>query len=179
MMDMFGYDRHSAGGKVTRKLPPDVKGDATFFGPRDCYRPVLRRWIGEEFPDNDFMMIVGMNPSSAEGHVDDSTIFREWGFTRREGFAGLYKMNICDYRATKPSALLKVPAEDLCSEINFDAILGAAMKAKKIVMAHGNLNRVLKPIGRKVHEALRADGHKLWCFGTNADGSPKHPLYVL
>jgi hypothetical protein len=29
-----------------------------------------------------------------------------------------------------------------------------------------------------VESALRADGHRLWCFGLNKGGTPKHPLYV-
>ena len=32
--------------------------------------------------------------------------------------------------------------------------------------------------GAELVDALKADGVALWCFGTNGDGSPKHPLYL-
>ena len=177
MTDLFGNEQaHDTGSKRIIKLPPGVVGDAEFRGPNDCYRPRLRRWIGDLFPAR-YINFLAMNPSRASAHINDPTIAREWSFTTREGFEGMSKTNVCDYRHKDPSELLKldIPA---CSEINLSTILFEAAGAQMIIVAFGGLNKVLLPHGKRAVRALVEDGHKLWCFDENADGSPKHPLYV-
>jgi len=168
-------DQHDPGGKVRTRLPPDVQGDAVFSSCRR-YRPLLRRWMGEKFPEN-YVLFIGMNPSTAEGHVNDPTIAREWSFAVREGFSGYVKCNVVDYRATKPEMLLAEGITPASNE-NLPHILQAASQAGLVILCHGKLNKVLKPYGELVVKALQADGIYMKCFGINGDGSPKHPLYL-
>lgn len=166
---------HDPGGKVRLRLGEGVRGDAVMSAD-GRYRQIMRRWLGEEFPDP-YILFIGMNPSTADADVDDPTCAREWNFARREGFAGMVKANIGDYRATDPKMLL-APGIEAVSPANIPAIRRAARAAGRVVLCHGRLNRALMPAGREIVTTLRADGIALWCFGTNADGSPKHPLYL-
>ncbi|MBD8064629.1 DUF1643 domain-containing protein [Devosia sp. PTR5] len=168
-------DSHDPGGKVRLRLAPGVHGDAKMSAD-GRYRQRMRRWIGEYFPDR-YIVFVGMNPSTADALVDDPTCAREWTFARREGFFGMIKCNVGDYRATDPKALLQ-PGVSAVSPANLPDLLDAAAGAARVVLCHGKLNKALAPAGREMIEALRAAGVELWCFGTNADGSPKHPLYL-
>jgi len=175
MRDLFGEsDRHEAGGKVKTRLLPGVKGDAKFAGKRDEYRPVLRRWRGEKFPD-EYAVFIGMNPSTAEAAINDPTITREWSFTEREGLAGYVKCNVADYRATYPSDLL-APGLVLRSEENLKTILALAEGAKLVVACWGSVNKALRPLADETAAALRDAGVQLKCFGLTANGSPKHPV---
>ena len=80
---------------------------------------------------------------------------------------------------TTPSPkMLLAPGIVAVSEANLPAIRKAAAGADLVVLCHGKLNKALAPAGKAMVEALRADGIDLWCFGTNGDGSPKHPLYL-
>lgn len=180
--DLFGLagsggsaSLHNAGGKVKTALPPGLHGDAVFS---ECgrYRRLLRRWVGEGFPAHHWLLI-GMNPSTAEASFNDPTVSREWGFTTREGYKGFVKANIGDYRATCPADLGK-PGVAPRSPENLPAILAAAAEADRVVMCYGNLPRPLTEAGAETVAALRDTGIDLWCFGTNANGSPKHPLYL-
>lgn len=171
----MSVDHHDPGGKVRLALMPGVKGDAVFSAD-GRYRQLMRRWIGDAFPDR-YVLFIGMNPSTADAQVNDPTCAREWGFARREGYAAMVKANVGDYRATDPKMLL-TPGVEAVSADNLPTIRRAASDATLIVLCHGKLNRALAPAGRELVAALQADGHDLWCFGTNADGSPKHPLYL-
>ena len=168
-------DSHDPGGKVRLALMPGVKGDAT-FSPDGRYRQLMRRWTGDVFPPR-YIMFIGMNPSTADATVNDPTCAREWTFATREGFSAMVKANVGDYRATDPKMLL-VPGVEAVSPANLPAIRAAAAGAARVVLCHGKLNKALAPAGRELVAALRADGIALWCFGSNGDGSPKHPLYL-
>lgn len=164
---------HNPGGKVRLALPPGVHGDAVFSDAQ--HRQLMRRWTGDAFPDR-YVLFIGMNPSTADATVNDPTCAREWTFAQREGFNGMVKANVGDYRATNPKDLL-VPGVVVSSPANLQTIRAAAAGAALVVLCHGKLNNALAGPGREIVEALTADGIAMWCFGTNADGSPKHPLY--
>jgi hypothetical protein len=166
---------HDPGGKVRLRLGAGVRGDV-IMSADGRYRQRMRRWLGDDFPE-DYILFVGMNPSTADATVDDPTCAREWTFARREGFSAMVKCNVGDYRATDPKALV-APGISAVSAANLPVIREAANGAGRVVLCHGKLNKALAPAGRELVETLRADGIDLWCFGTNADGSPKHPLYL-
>lgn len=168
-------DLHDPGGKVRLALMPGVKGDATFSAD-GRYRQLMRRWVGDSFPDR-YILFIGMNPSTADAAVNDPTCAREWSFTQREGFEAMVKANVGDYRATVPRMLLE-PGVVASSPENLPAIREAAAAADKVVVCHGKLNKALAPAGKALIDSLKNDGVTLWCFGQNGDGSPKHPLYL-
>ena len=170
---MIGSD-HDPGGKVRLALPAGVHGDAVFSDSQ--HRQIMRRWTGDRFPER-YSLFIGMNPSTADASVNDPTCAREWTFSLREGFTGMMKGNVGDYRATDPKALL-VPGVVASSPANLPSLLEAAKGASLVVLCHGRLNRALVEPAQEILAALRAHDIKIMCFGTNADGSPKHPLYL-
>jgi len=171
----MSIEAHDPGGKVRLRLGPGVHGDVVISAD-GRHRQRMRRWLGEAFPER-HVLFIGMNPSTADALVDDPTCAREWTFARREGFFGMVKCNVGDYRATHPKMLLQ-PGVEAVSPANLPTIRAAADTAALVVLCHGKLNRALAPAGQEIVATLRADGVDLWCFGTNADGSPKHPLYL-
>ena len=171
----MSVDAHDPGGKVRLPLMAGVSGDAT-FSTDGKYRQLMRRWTGPAFGDR-YILFIGMNPSTADATVNDPTCAREWTFAQREGYSAMAKANVGDYRATDPKMLL-VPGVHAVSDANLPVIRAVAAKADMVVLCHGKLNKALAPAGKALVQALEADGIELWCFGTNADGSPKHPLYL-
>ncbi len=170
---------HDPGGKIRIVLPDGVIGEARFHGPNDCYRLWLSRgWTSLELDIlSGFILYIGMNPSTADAVANDTTIGRETFFTKRQRYQRFVKCNVMDYRATNPSGLRK-PGVIPCSEINLDAIAEFAARADKIICAWGLLHPSLQQHADRTEELLRSQGRELWCFGLNADGSPRHPLYL-
>lgn len=176
-LDLISPDptQHDPGGKVRLALMAGINGDAV-FSDDGRHRPLMRRWLGDTFPDH-YLMFIGMNPSTADATVNDPTCAREWTFTQREGFDAMVKANVGDYRATHPKMLLE-PDVVVSSPANLPTIREQAKGAARVILCHGKLNKALVPAGQALVQALTEDGIDLWCFGTNADGSPKHPLYL-
>jgi hypothetical protein len=170
---------HNPGGKVRLRMADGVAGDAFFAGPNDCYRLILtRKWVNlfntvTRLPNN-FVLWIGMNPSTADASVDDMTINRCIDFSMQWGFDGLAMMNVCDYRSTRPEGLL-APGVEPRSRGNLPFIRDTAKQAQKIVCAWGVLHPDLVHFAVDIESALRADGHTLYCLGLTQNGSPKHP----
>lgn len=167
---------HDPGGKVRLRLQEGVTGSADFSTCGKYRQALYRNWVkpGEL---QKHALFIGMNPSTADGDVDDPTVRREIEFARRLGMNALIKCNILDYRATKPKELLARGVKP-CSEANLVAIICHAAKAEKIVCAWGVMHRSLRGHVDDVMGILRASGRPLYCFGTSKDGSPRHPLYL-
>ena len=173
-LDLFdsGEVQHDPGGKVRLRLQGGVVGTA-LFSPCRKHRLVLTRDWGE----GPSVLWIGANPSTAEADVDDPTIRREVNFTRGWGFCRYIKMNVLSYRATYPKDLLADGVEVTCPE-NLPTIVTMAATAKLIVVCHGVLHPTLQHHAGVIVMALCSKGHGLHCLGRNADGSPKHPLYL-
>ncbi|MCB8877817.1 DUF1643 domain-containing protein [Acidisoma silvae] len=164
---------HSPGGKTSIPLPGHVIGRAKFS---KCgrYRQELWRTWGET---DRYALFIGMNPSTASHLVDDPTCLREWKRAERMGLCGYAKANVLDVRITDSKTLHRLDYSPV-SKANLPAILRLASKAEIIVACWGRLHSSLAHYTEGVETALRNNGHTLLCLGQNADGSPKHPLYL-
>ena len=164
---------HDPGGKVRRKLASDVSGYALFGGALSQYRYILHRVWDDSLPATMFVM---MNPSIADLTSDDPTVARCQSFARKWGSGSLYVANTFAYRATDQKQLMT--AADPIGPENDDHILNMAARSTTIVMAYGQPHKRLRQRGFEVSSLLRRQGHTLFALRLNADGTPRHPLYV-
>lgn len=151
----------------------------------DCgkYRYVLWRQWDLLDPEPVFMAFIGLNPSTADESVDDPTIRRCIGFAKREGYSGLYMLNLFAYRATLPRDMKL--AADPVGPLNDQILADYIETAGKAVACWGNDGRhqerdlVVRGLRRaSPHAKTKTVGEILWCFGINGDRTPKHPLYL-
>lgn len=115
-----------------------------------------------------------LNPSTADAELDDPTIRRCRGFAQRWGKAGIVVVNLYALRATDPRALQSHP--DPVGPANGLRLSSIAMCYKDVVCAWGKHADPAR--ARDVANMMLDNGVRLWCLGTNKDGSPKHPLYL-
>jgi hypothetical protein len=144
---------------------------AASFSCDRTYRYSLTRTWDRNLP---IVNVIGLNPSTADEHQDDPTIRRCLAFARREGFGSLVMTNIFAYRATDPKALRS--ASDPEGPQNNDFLIELAEASSQIWAAWG-CHGGFRERGPRVVSILPW-GQAVWCFGTNRDGTPKHPLYL-
>lgn len=144
-----------------------MKSGAIFSEDRR-YRYVLWRIWDKSKPK---VMIVGLNPSTADETMNDPTINRCINFAKLWGYGGLYVLNLFAFRATLPKDLRK--AEDPISDKNDDYIKSYAKLCDKVVCAWGN-NGSYNKRGQKV--LLYLDN--AYYIKLNKSGEPAHPLYL-
>jgi len=124
------------------------------------------------------MTFVMLNPSTADATLDDPTIRRCMGFAKRDGFGGIYVVNLYAFRATDPKDM-KRAIDPVGSENDMRlrfAFRRAAEQRAPIVAAwgtHGDPHRV-----RQVRASIDEAGADVYSLGTTKDGHPKHPLYI-
>jgi hypothetical protein len=135
------------------------------------YRYELRRWWNDAMP---FCLFWMLNPSTADAAIDDRTIRRCVWFANREGCGGLIVVNWFAWRSAYPSELQQEPHP--VGLENYHYIRRAISLCKGPLIAAWGGNKMVKPYLNKLPNLL--GNRKLMCFGTNDDGSPKHPLYL-
>lgn len=144
---------------------------ASFSVDRTYRYYLYRTW--EENPS--YMAVIGLNPSTADETVDDPTVKRCINFAKREGYGGLFMLNLFAFRATDPKAMMAHP--NPVGSWNDSTIfqITDSLSVGHVVAAWGN------------HGAYRNRAHDvlsfllndpIHCFGVTSTGQPKHPLYL-
>ena len=132
------------------------------------YRYALWRYWRDDAP---FVLIIGLNPSTADQHKDDPTIRRCIGFARDWGFGGLCVANLFAYRATYPTDLFAAP--DPVGPHSDRWLRKLSRQADMVVAAWGN-DGSYEQRDKEVVSYLSA----LKVIRLNKAGQPAHPLYL-
>lgn len=132
--------------------------------------------------------IIGHNPSSAGSTSDDPTS-RWWiDWCTLFGFGGYVAVNLYPFCSSKPADCYSIVADidggidwgnrDLLHFVNLPAVVQEAKTAQQVFVCWGAIARDWDWIEHVIEEIQTgvAPYPDLWCWGTNADGSPKHPM---
>jgi hypothetical protein len=143
---------------------------ATFSEDRRYRYKLWRRW---DLSNKKTAVFVGLNPSTADEKKDDPTIRRVISFAKAWGCGGVYMMNLFAYVSTNPKELRL----DDNREMNLDLIFRNGRECLSdggvVVFAWGAFKEA-RERGATVAELFP----NAVALEVNADGSPKHPLYV-
>ncbi|HEV2594164.1 MAG TPA: DUF1643 domain-containing protein [Sphingomicrobium sp.] len=121
----------------------------------------------------------GVNPSTADATIDDQTVMKWKGFTRRNQGLGFVVGNVFAYRATDVTDL--VGAEDPVGPLNASHLTDIMDMADILVPCWGNRKKVPKALREQfdiVTTRLFCTGKPVMTFGFTKDGDPKHPLML-
>jgi hypothetical protein len=169
---------------------PTLFGDAVeksaVLSDDGVYRYVLRRIWDRALPP---VLVVGLNPSTADAENDDPTIRRCIRFARDWGYGGLLMGNVFALRSTDPKRLLTC-LEDRVNPVGELGpwIRGGRESVNDSWLEHMNEHAGLTlaawgatklPPGwtqrpAQVHSLLG----RMHALGLTKDGMPRHPLYV-
>jgi hypothetical protein len=127
------------------------------------------------------VVFVMLNPSTADGMVDDPTIRRCVGFARDWGFPGLVVVNLFTVRAADPADLvLAVKAGKFGSDeraTRDEHIRSAFAQSSSGPIAAWGAHKLASDERAGVMSLCPADRH--WShLGVTSKGAPKHPLYL-
>jgi hypothetical protein len=116
------------------------------------------------------LVFIGLNPSTANEERSDPTIRRVSRFAKDNGYGGFQMLNLFTLVSSKPEILLTHPNPLLNAN---EALEYPALFFVSAVFAWG----AFKQARERAKEVIPMFPDAL-CLGKNADGSPKHPLYV-
>lgn len=139
------------------------------FSPDYAYRYVLWRVWSK---GGRSLVVIGLNPSTADATHDDPTIRRCIGFAKREALDGLIMLNLFALRATDPKVMMG--HLDPTGADNDRRLREYAQRQRGIVVAAWGAHGIHH--GRAA--AVRRMIPGLKCFGLTRDGQPRHPLYL-
>jgi hypothetical protein len=121
---------------------------------------------------------VMLNPSTADANTNDNTISRCIEFSKTWGFEALSVGNAYAYRTPYPRALWDAAKNgiEIVGRENDAALTMMAATAELIVCGWGS--QIDDARDGDVTALLYRSRKPVRCLVINADGTPKHPLYV-
>lgn len=148
-----------------------TKKSATFSDDRR-YRYSLFRGLGPKWETGRILLVVGLNPSTADENVDDNTIRRVIAFAKEWGMENVVMTNLYAFRSTNPKNLLSEP--DPVGVGNDKEILYWSQDRADMTLVAWGANSMVDRRNKEVLKLLKNP----FCLGVTKDGHPRHPLYV-
>jgi hypothetical protein len=137
---------------------------------------VYRYSLGREWdPEGLRLLFVALNPSKADGRVDDMTVQRMRVYARRWGFGAFDLGNLYALRSSDPRALVAHLAP-IGPETD-EELRRLIARASLVICAWGNPVPGLPGFQSRAREVLRMIPRP-HVLRINATGHPAHPLYL-
>lgn len=143
-----------------------MKNTAKFSKCRKYRYALWRTWDESK----DYVMFVGLNPSTADETTDDRTLQKCINYSKSWGSGGVCMANLFAFCAINPSDM-KAAKYPIGSENN-KWLKNLAKNAGLVVAAWGNHGSYLGR-SKQVVKLLP----KMYCLKMNNSGEPAHPLY--
>lgn len=145
------------------------------FSSCDRYRFALGRSWGGWGRTLVFCML---NPSTADENVLDPTLRRCQGYAEAYGYGSMVIVNAYAFRATDPKDLPRVDGRLSARAIGpgNDLAIAEQCTGRDVIVGWGvNIHP-----DRQIYlgHTLASVANVVWALHVNADGSPKHPLYI-
>lgn len=152
------------------------------FSPCRTWRYRLwRTWDAGRPP----LVMLMLNPSTADEDNNDPTVERCERRARRIGAGGLVVLNIFAFRATVPDVMKAVddpvgPGNDaaILNELAAVAAARTAGRPTATICAGWGIHGAHRGRDREVSAMFVEAGVPLYCLGVTANGQPRHPLYI-
>jgi hypothetical protein len=151
--------------------PVTLRG--AIFSPDRTYRYVLKRVWQSRQPS---LVVIGLNPSTADERLDDPTIRRCQGYARLWGYGGLVMLNLFGLRSTDPKALYQHDAPigpDNDVHIQSECFRQPGSRVLVAWGTHGAWMQRGWDVGK-----LLVPHPDVQCLDVTLYGQPKHPLYL-
>ena len=138
-----------------------------------------------EQPGERVLIVLGVNPSTADETKPDPTMQSVLRFVNAYGYDGFVMLNLSSERCTKPNYLSTVLDEDMHKKnLRVVSQMGKRYPDADILLAFGNnigRRKYLKICFSEIYRRLSS--HQRWlCIGGKACitklGHPRHPLYA-
>lgn len=146
------------------------------------------RWtLTRAWDDRPQLLVVMLNPSTADAEVDDPTIMLVCHIAAHNGFGGIVVVNGIPLRSSKPEPAIAMTqwdkAYDWCArdrlQENIAIICDEASRAGAVLLAWGALADRCGYWFDNVRDEINCavqDGTPIYCLGKTAAGHPLHPL---
>jgi hypothetical protein len=119
----------------------------------------------------EYVMFIGLNPSTADEILDDPTVRRCIGYAKLWGYGALCMTNLFAFRATNPRIMKS--QKNPIGTMNDKFLIECDREASIVIAAWGVHGAFL---ARDEHVCKLLDN--LYCLGITKEGYPKHPLYL-
>lgn len=157
----------------------EMTGSAIFSVDR-LYRYVLRRAFVPFDQEDDKVVFIMLNPSTADEQIADPTVRRCMTYARDWGYTRMRVLNLFALRSTDPKLLYK-SLDPIGRDNDFHTFhtISATMRGNKplVVCAWGEHGKYLDR-DKRVLAILREREIEPQCLRVNASGQPAHPLYL-
>lgn len=182
-------EAHSGGPPIVA-VPSDLvveRGATRLIGESYAVFSSCRTWrysLVRRFGPGPLLRVIGLNPSTADAMKDDPTVARcvkraaDYAGSGLACSGGLVMQNLFGLRSTDPVGLLSAsdPVGPHGTQMLVD--VGEPIGATLVAWGSGGSGALQRLVKARVEQVVEVLGSELWCLGTTADGSPRHPLYV-
>lgn len=169
-------------GALLKGVPGVVVLGTPYAGAALSENEIYRYALWRQWQPGRVALVQALNPSKATHDVTDQTLRRLCSLVRRDGFSGLWLVNMFGLRSTDPKSLVEAscpegPANDVVVDRLYQAVDYRGLPVSpSVIVACGMPPAKVRGHAWKVLERGPLARANPWCWGVTKQGWPRHPV---